>query len=58
MYKRQEKTLEVYIGEEKKYLGLNFPDSINIKIGQEINYRDDEIRTTTIKKEQDKTCSF
>ena len=49
-----EKTLEVYIGEEKKYLGLNFPDSINIKIGQEINYRDDEIRTTTIKKEQDK----
>lgn len=49
-----EKTLGVYIGEEKKYLGLNFPDSINIKIGQEISYRDDEIRTATIKKEQGK----
>lgn len=49
-----EKTLEVFIGEEKKYLGLNFPNSINIKIGQEIAYRDDDIRTATIKKEQDK----
>lgn len=49
-----EKTLEVYIGEEKKYLGLDFPDSINIKISQEIAYRDDDIRTATIKKEQDK----
>ena len=37
-----EKSLEVFIGEEKKYLGLNFPDSISIKIGQEIPYRDDE----------------
>lgn len=49
-----EKALEVYIGEEKKYLGLDFPDSINIKISQEIAYRDDDIRTATIKKEQDK----
>ena len=46
-----EKSLEVFIGEEKKYLGLKFPDSINIKIGQEIPYRDDEIRSATIKKD-------
>ncbi len=49
-----EKTLEVYIGEEKKYLGLNFPDSINIKINQEIMYRNDNIRTAVINKEEDK----
>lgn len=49
-----EKSLEVFIGEEKKYLGLNFPDSISIKIGQEIPYRDDEIRTITIKQDDNK----
>lgn len=49
-----EKTLEVFIGEEKKYLGLNFPDSINIKINQEIMYRNDNIRTVVINKETDK----
>lgn len=49
-----EKSLEVFIGEEKKYLGLNFPDSISIKIGQEIPYRDDEIRTITVKQDDNK----
>ena len=49
-----DKTLEVYIGEEKKYLDLDFPDSINIKIGYEIPYRDDLIRSTTIKRESNK----
>lgn len=49
-----EKSLEVFIGEEKKYLRLNFPDSISIKIGQEIPYRDDEIRTITIKQDDNK----
>lgn len=49
-----EKTLEVFIGEEKKYLGLDFPDSINIKINQEIMYRNDDIRTIVINKEADK----
>ena len=49
-----EKSLELFIGEEKKYLGLNFPDSISIKIGQEIPYRDDEIRTITIKQDDNK----
>ena len=49
-----EKTLEVFIGEEKKYLGLNFPDSINIKINQEIMYRNDNIRTVVINKQTDK----
>ena len=49
-----EKSLEVFIGEDKKYLGLNFPDSISIKIGQEIPYRDDEIRTITIKQDDNK----
>lgn len=44
-----EKTLEVYIGEEKKYLDLDFPDSINIKINHEIPYREDLIRSTIIK---------
>lgn len=49
-----DKSLEVYIGEEKKYLDLDFPDSINIKISYEIPYRDDLIRSTTIKKESNK----
>lgn len=49
-----EKSLEVYIGEEKKYLGLDFPDSISIKLGQEIPYRNDDIRTATIKQDDNK----
>ena len=49
-----EKTLEVFTGEEKKYLGLDFPDSINIKINQEIMYRNDDIRTVIITKDSDK----
>ena len=44
-------TLEVYIGEEKKYLNLEFHDSINIKLNQEIPYRDDPFRNAVIKKE-------
>lgn len=43
-------TLEVYIGEEEKYLGLEFHDSINIKITQEIPYRNDKFRESLIKK--------
>lgn len=49
-----EKSLEVFIGEERKYLDLDFPDSISIKLGQEIPYRDDEIRVATIKQESNK----
>lgn len=44
-------TLEVYIGEEKKYLNLDFHDSINIKLNQEIPYRNDPFRNAIIKKE-------
>lgn len=46
-------TLEVFIGEEKKYLGLDFHDSINIKLAQEIPYRDKEFREAIIKKTND-----
>lgn len=53
-----EKSLEVYIGEEKKYLGLDFPDSISIKLGQEIPYRNDDIRTATIKQDDNKKILF
>lgn len=43
-----DKTLEIYIGTESKYLGLDFNDSININIAHEIPYRDDLIRSTVI----------
>ena len=43
-------TLEVYIGEEKKYLGLEFHDSINIKLSQEIPYRNNSFREAIITK--------
>lgn len=48
-----DKSLEVFLGEEKKYLGLEFHDSINIKLTQEIPYRDEEFREAIIKKTDD-----
>lgn len=42
-------TLEVFVGEEEKYLGLEFHDSINIKITQEISYRNSPFREAAIK---------
>lgn len=45
-----DKELQTFIGEEKKYLGLNFPDSINIKLSHEITYKEDAIRSSVITK--------
>ena len=43
-----DKTLEVYIGEENKYLNMTFPHAINIKINNEVAYNNEDIRLGTI----------
>ena len=43
-----EKTLSVFVGVERKYLDLNFPHSIDIKLDNEIPYLNDDIRSTLI----------
>lgn len=43
-----EKELSVFIGEETKYLNMNFPHSINIKLQNEIVYNNDEIRAAVL----------
>ena len=43
-----EKGLNIYIGEESKYLNMSFPHSINIKIHSEILYNNDEIRSAIL----------
>ena len=43
-----DKTLEVYIGEENKYLNMTFPHAINIKLDNQVSYDNDDIRLTTI----------
>jgi hypothetical protein len=48
-----EETLSVYIGKEKKYMGLDFPRSINMEIDSEIVYMNDDIRSMKITKEDD-----
>lgn len=49
-----DKDLKVYIGEDKKYLDLEFPDAINIDIKSEIKYNNDNIRSYIIdKKDRD-----
>ena len=48
-----DKTLSVYIGEEKRYLDIDFPHSINIKLKNEIIYENDSIRSTVIDAKKD-----
>ena len=48
-----EKGLNIYIGEESKYLNMSFPHSINIKIYSEIPYNSDEIRSATLTPKKD-----
>ena len=43
-----EKGLSIFIGEESKYLNMNFPHSINIKLQNEIVYNNDEIRSAVL----------
>ena len=43
-----DKTLDVFIGEEKKYFDMEFPHSINIKLTSEIQYKNDNIRSAII----------
>ena len=45
--------MNVYIGEETKYLNMSFPHSINIKIHSEISYNSDEIRSAVLMPKQD-----
>lgn len=49
-----DKTLDVYIGEEKMYLDMAFPHSIDIKLISEIQHKNDNIRSAIIKP-KDKT---
>ena len=48
-----DKTLSVYIGEEKKYLDIDFPHSINIKLKNEVVYENDPIRSSVIDAKKD-----
>ena len=47
-----EKKLSIYIGEERKYLNMDFPHSIDIKISSEIIYENDYIRNAVINPEE------
>ena len=48
-----DETLSVYIGKETKYMGLDFPRAVNIKIDSEIKAQNDNIRSARIQKEDD-----
>lgn len=49
-----EKSLSIYIGEEKKYLNMDFPHSIDIKILNEISHETDNIRSSVIVPKENK----